>query len=62
MHLTTFRFTFNHLLTIQSYARQFNILTNNLTIALGVYSVFKKKRRLIVEWSLENMSLDKKGF
>jgi len=44
--------TFHSYLSIQSYARQLNILINR-TAALDVYSVLKS--RLISDWLVENM-------
>ena len=44
---------FHSSLIVQSYARQFNILTNRTT-ALDMHSVLKTN--LIVDWSVENMN------
>jgi len=47
--------TYHSFLTVQSYLRQLNILTN-LTTALGVNSVLSDK--LITDWSIGNMNPD----
>ena len=49
--------TFHSSFIIQSYVRQFNILTNHdQTTALGVYSALKST--LVTDWSIENMNSD----
>ena len=51
-HLMSCQVTFHSSLTVQSYARQLNILTNRTT-TLDVYSVLNS--RLIADWPVENM-------
>ena len=56
-YLRSCHVTFHSSFIIQSYVRQFNILTNHdQTTAFGVYSVLKST--LITDWSIENMNSD----
>lgn len=56
-YLRSCRVTFHSSFIIQSYVRQFNILTNHdQTTAFVVYSVLKST--LITDWSIENMNSD----